>query len=550
MTNQNHENVLRWLSAQALSNPEYGRHINRQRGYDSPTDAADRGTICVVGGGTAGYLSALACQRSLPGMRVVVVESPNIAPLSVGESTVNRIIPFLHRRLGIDIEEFYKAVQPTWKLGIHFDWGPPEAPVFEAPFDWAVNTVGVLGAFEYEGSVNHMSLGSRLMAHNRTPIISTTPGEEPLSLLPFTPFAYHFDTARLNTFLRSEIEKAGIERRELTIVDVDVVGETVRELRGADGERVTADLFVDCSGFRSLLLEKALGEPYISFESSLRTDRALAFERSSDEVGTAYTSATTMEAGWCWTIPLRDAHHHGYVFCSDALDDEDALAEVHDRYGDIDNARFIPFRSGRHERPWVGNVVAIGNAYAFVEPLQSTAIAMVCEQIGLMVEMLSSDGPVETSRVIYNQSIAERWDGLRWFLALHYRFNQRLDSVFWKDARVDTDISGAEVLVDAYQTRSPLRFWGPEAVKSFGSVAPTIYGLAGVDCMLAGMGLETERFSSPEPEATWRARLQKVEVLARSGLSVDDALAYVEANPSLLHQVLHDDRSWVNYSHA
>lgn len=295
-----------------------------------PDDPHAIRSVGVIGGGTAGYLTALALRARRPWLRVSLVESSRIPIIGVGEATVNEMVAFLHQYLGIDPVEFYREVRPTWKLGIKFDWGP-DPDGFLAPFDWASHSVGMLGALEETGRIDGFSVQSLLMAADRTPILMA--GDKPVSLLKYLPTAYHLDNARLVGYLTALAARRGVEHVDATVADVAVRdGETIDHLRTTDGRTLSYDFYVDCTGFRSRLLGDALAEPFESFAGSLLTDSAVTGNRGHGGHLKPYTTATTMDAGWCWTIPVPEEDHHGYVFSSAAISDEDAAAELRERF--------------------------------------------------------------------------------------------------------------------------------------------------------------------------------------------------------------------------
>lgn len=500
--------------------------------------------VGVIGGGTAGYLTALALRAKRPWLEVTLVEAKGIPIIGVGEATTPSMVPFLHHYLGIDPQELYEAVAPTWKLGIRFDWGGKPGG-FMAPFDWGSNSVGVLGSLATQDDINAFTFQSLLMERDRAPVFRS--GDDGrLSLMKHLPFAYHLDNARFVRYLTELAERRGVGHIDAKIDDV-VLGADgwVDHLVTDGGERLDFDLYVDCSGFRSLLLGKALDSPYVSFADSLFTDRAVTAIVPHHGRIRPYTRATTMDAGWCWAIPTRDDDHVGYVHSSRFISVEEATAELQRLYPEAHTFRTVHFRSGRHEEAWIGNVMAIGNSYAFVEPLESSGLMMITLGILSLVGSLPGSWDEPCPRKVVNAALAKKWDEIRWFLAMHYRFNTRKDTDFWRACRADTDVSGLEALLEVFAGGAPLRFRDPVVRGFLESTAPTFYGLDGVDCLLLGQGHPTRLLPMTEPVDAWRARKAAADVLVDRALTAAEALAAFDQDPRLHAQLMADPDSWV-----
>jgi tryptophan 7-halogenase len=510
-----------------------------------PDDPRAVRRIGVIGGGTAGYLTALALRAKRPWLDVTLVESSGIPIIGVGEATTPSMIPFLHHYLGIDAQELYEEVQPTWKLGIRFDWGArPDG--FMAPFDWGSNSVGLLGSLATRGSINSFTLQSLLMEQDRAPVFDLGDGRH-MSLMKQLPFAYHLDNQRFVRFLTRLAAERGVRHLDARIERVVLDEETgwVDHLVTDGGGRVDFDFYVDCSGFRSLLLGQALGSPEVSFADSLFTDRAVTAVVPHDGAIKPYTRATTMDAGWCWTIPTRDDDHVGYVHSSRFVSVEEATAELRRLYPRAHTFRTVHFRSGRHEEAWRGNVMAIGNSYAFVEPLESSGLMMITLSILSLVSSLPGSWSQPCPRQVVNAALAKKWDEIRWFLALHYRFNTRKDTPFWSACRRDTDVSGLEPLLEVFRGGAPLRFRDPVVRSFLESTAPTFYGLEGVDCLLLGQGHPARLLPMTEPVEAWRERERAARVLVSRAVDPATALAAFDGDARLNTQLLEDEDSWV-----
>jgi tryptophan halogenase len=510
--------------------------------------------VGILGGGTAGWLTALALRAQIPSLDVTVIESSRIPIIGVGEATVPSLVSFLHHYLELDIVELTREVQPTWKQGIRFEWGLPGRYVFQAPFDWEVNGVGMLGSMAETGDVSAFTLQGILMGREVTPVIRTNGQLQ--SFLPMLSFAYHLDNQRLVRYLTRTALARGVHHVDAEIVDAtlrpDAAGAgdgepEIAHLVTADGQTLEYDLYVDCSGFRSALLEQRLGVPFQSYASSLYTDRAIAFDVPHGGKLKAYTTARTMENGWCWSIPMVENDHLGYVFSSAYCSEDEALAEARRAFPELAHERTIRFRSGRHERLWVGNVYAVGNAYAFVEPLESTGLLMTMRAITSLVRafpIVKGSAATAVMKRFVNTTVGRDWDRLRWFLAAHYKFNKRLDSRFWRDVRADADVSGIQDALDIFTTMGPLSLL-PRALRA--SVNETagvfFYGLAGLDCILLGQKVPYPNLER-EPPKVWGARRQMALDFAKRGLPHAEALRATWERPEWLYQIVDHPSSW------
>jgi len=480
--------------------------------------------VLVVGGGTAGYLSALALERHT-GATITLVESKALGHIGVGEATVPAIVPFLHDFLQIPIGDFYEHVRPTWKLGIKFEWGRPSPYFFMAPFDWATDSVGALGSAFEHGNLNDMSLMSLLMQMDRVPVLAAEGGKVISLLRRLTP-AYHFDVARLIPFLEETARRRGVAVVDGTVQGVDLNEDGSVRAVIADRRPLGCDFVVDCSGFRSVILSRVAPRAFVDYRSSLATDTALTFELPHGGRLKPYTTATTLNNGWLWNIPQRDEDHCGYVFSSAFCSEQEALAEVERRFRmRFERPRLIRFRSGRAERSWVSNVAAVGNASGFVEPLESSGLLMTTIAIRLLIDKLKHVDDWPFAAASYNTMLNERWDGLRWFLALHYKFNHASDSPFWNEARATTDYSGLRDVVGMFTSAAPLRLRDHVVARTVGQAARVVfYGLAGIDTILFGQQVPTRPLRSCEPHTEWLQRRDRARTLLKAALTAQAAL--------------------------
>jgi tryptophan halogenase len=500
--------------------------------------------VGVIGGGTAGYLTALALRAQMPWLDVTLVESSKIPIIGVGEATTPPLTQFLHHYLGIDPVDFQRKVRPAWKLGIRFDWGRNPAG-FMAPFDWGHNSVGLLGSQAFQGDPNAGTLLSLFMLADRTPVFRLASGEY-LSMLDALPFAYHLENRSFVRYLTDVAAERGVRHIDAEISHVELQGEEwVRSLSTTDGRNLEFDLYIDCTGFRSLLLGKTLGTKYISYSSSLFNDTALTGHAPQGETMGPYTRATTMNAGWCWTIPVPEENHVGYVHSSAFLSEDAAAAELERTHPGVTNVKTVRFRVGRHEKAWRGNVIAMGNAYGFVEPLESSALLMLLFTNLAMIPLLPTSWKRPNASAVFNELTARRWDDLRSFLAIHFRFNSRLDTDYWREVRATTDVSGIQPILDVYENGAPMQLRDGITRRVLRAAAPTFFELEGVDWILLGQGVPCELLTTREPEAAWRRRKAAADVLVRRGLPQREALEVYRNHPELTETLVYGSHSWV-----
>lgn len=410
-------------------------------------------SIGIIGGGTAGYMAALAFQKNIPGIKVTVVESPHIPIIGVGEATTLPIVNFLHKHLQIDPKRFYKEVQPTWKLGIKYEWGFPGDYSFNYPFEVIDSYVGKFGM----GDLNKGSIISRLMDEDKSFVLKGTQDGNHRIIGKGNYYAYHLENKAFNAFLHQELLNSGIEVIRTTIEKVKRSENSLSLESVIDdaGRSFVFDLFVDCTGFKSKLLGETMESPFISYTPSVFTNKAWVGSVSNHGHIKPYTLATTMENGWKWTIPLRHADHVGYVFSNAFCSEESALVELKRAHPDLKNPKLVSFESGRRKNCWVGNVLAFGNSYGFLEPLASTGVEMIMTSIKRIIENFPKSKSDYESVDRINSTLGETWDSIRWYLTLHFRFNKRKNTEFWRACQTDSDISGLEELLHFYKTEGP-----------------------------------------------------------------------------------------------
>lgn len=402
-------------------------------------------SIVIVGGGTAGWMSAAALARVLGRdyADIVLVESDAIGIVGVGEATIPQIGIF-NRLLGIDENEFVRKTKGTFKLGIEFvDWGGLDQRYFHPFGKIGIDMEGVSFHAYWErmsrepqfADIEAFSLMA-LAARHRRFMRPVDAGNSPLSGIAY---AFHFDAGLYAKYLREIAEGLGVRRVEGKIVEVRRKAGSghIEAVRLEDGSEVGGDLFIDCSGFRGLLIGETLGVPYVDWSSHLPCDRALAVPCASAEDLTPFTRSTARSAGWQWRIPLQHRTGNGHVYCSEFMSDDEA---AHVLLSNLDGEalaepRLVKFTTGHRERFWEGNCVAIGLSSGFMEPLESTSIWMIQNGISRLLANFPDLEFAAADRDRYNRLMVDESRYIRDFLVLHYSLTSRDDSPFWDYCR-------------------------------------------------------------------------------------------------------------------
>lgn len=483
------------------------------------------GSVLVLGGGSAGLLTSLTLKSLIPELEVTVVHSSDIGVIGVGEGTTAVFPDHLFNTLGIDPSEFYKEAEPTWKQGIKFVWGPRGHFFydFEEQYDQRFADLPKPNGYYAEDDCSDLSFACALMQRGKS--FASGPLGRPVIK---GNYAFHIENHKLVGHLTRLAEREGVRFMDDTLEGIDGSPEGIAALRFKESGSASADLYVDASGFRAELIGKHLNEPFKSFSDGLFCDRAVigGWEREHEPL-LAYTTAETMDSGWCWQIEHEHFINRGYVYGSEFVSDEDAFDEFRRKNPKVpEEPRIVHFRSGRYERSWVGNVVAIGNASGFVEPLEATALAHIIYEARWLVECLrvSHSRPEETIRSFYNDRIGTAWDEIRDFLAFHYKFNTRLDTPFWKHCVEEVSLGDYQGLYEAYRELGPSQLL-VDALPAL----PNIYGIEGFLAMLVGMQVPYSNRHQPSDaeQANWQKARARLGQKAASGVDAARALAAI-----------------------
>jgi tryptophan 7-halogenase len=394
--------------------------------------------VVILGGGSAGWMAAAALSRFLPRTsRITLVESDAIGTVGVGEATIPQIRLF-NRNLGLEEGAFLRATEGTIKLGIEFvGWTGPDSRYIHA-FGTVGRPLGLVPFHHYWLRAGHGDLWDHSVAAMAAREGRFAPDHGRPELPTGLAWAYQFDAGLYARELRRLAEAQGVARVEGEVSHVarDPHSGDVTALHLTDGRQVAGRLFVDCSGFRSLLVGEAMETAFDDWSSWLPCDRALAVQSEATRPILPYTRATARSAGWQWRIPLRHRTGNGLVYCSAYLDDDAAAAELMtglDAPARTD-PRPIRFTTGRRKRAWAGNCVALGLASGFLEPLESTSLHLVQSGIARLLSYWPGERIADADRDAFNRETAREWTAVRDFLVLHYRANTRPEP-FWQACR-------------------------------------------------------------------------------------------------------------------
>ena len=404
-------------------------------------------SICIVGGGSAGWMTAVSLARNCPSIKVSIVESSEIPTIGVGEATQPYVSTFFKEYLGMEEHQWMKECNATYKAALRFSkfndnvpedvvyhtfWSEQEAQ--NSVYNWGVRK------FVNQSIPNSNYTRTFYRAHSMCESNKFDPREgEGFE------YAHHLDASKFGTYCKKLAGDYPIELIEGTVSEVSTYKGDIVKLQLGSGQVIEADLFVDCTGFKALLIEGALNEPIKDTNSSLINDRAVAVRvpyTNKEEELNVYTNCTALSSGWTWNVPLWNQRGCGYVYSSRFLSDKDAIAELQEHIREVlkteppedSQFRVVPMRTGSRERSWKGNCVSIGLSSQFLEPLESTGLVFVVNQIKSLISSLAGEYPTynELSRTLYNYESEKLFEEARLFVVLHYLNTSRSDTPYWR----------------------------------------------------------------------------------------------------------------------
>jgi len=453
----------------------------------------DRKRIVILGGGTAGWIAASAFASRWPGqVDITLIESPDIGTVGVGEGSTPRLKVFLDA-IGVQESAWMPACKATYKNGISFvNWSTK--PGFERYFHPFVsqvdrftttafyfNTLARRRGIDVHAHPDRFSLTARLSEHRQGPI--------PDERFPFVnDYGYHFDAGLLGDFLREIAIGRGVVHRQARVVGVDLAeAGDIASVSLDGGGDVDADFFVDCSGFRGALIQEVLNVPFRSFAENLFNDAAVVLPTPQVENIGSQTVSTALKYGWAWEIPLTHRVGNGYVYSSSFCSADDAETELRKHLGLQDSdveARHLRMKVGRVERHWHRNCLAVGLSQGFIEPLEATALNIVCNTVYRFMDTVDADGSFGgQGRDAFNERVNTEFELIRDYIVAHYVLNSRCDTAYWTQNAQNTNVSDT--------LREILRIWTSgqnlsgalESGKLRSSYTPRSW-----HCILAGYG--------------------------------------------------------------
>jgi tryptophan halogenase len=432
--------------------------------------------IVIVGGGTAGWMTAAPLALKLgASCEIVLVESPEIGTVGVGESTLPTIRYFNHA-LGIDGTDFVRRTKATFKLGIDFrDWGHLGNRFFHGFSDFGP-TIENRPAFMVwlrlardnpnMPSYEEWSI-STAMAHQNKFV--PPHGDQPGPTNAYT-YAFQFDAGLYALYLRDYATARGVQRVEGTVGNVEQHPETgfITALQLQDGRRIEGDLFVDCTGFRSLLIEGVYKAGYDDWSAMLPCNSAQAVPSALADQLTPYTRSTAKSAGWQWRIPLQHRNGNGHVYCDAFMSDDEAgrvlLAGLDTE--PLEAPRQLRFTTGRRRKSWIKNCVAVGLSSGFLEPLESTSINIIELAVGWLIQYFPDRDCSPELADEFNRLAAQRYEFVRDFIILHYKLTNRTDSEFWRYCANMTIPDTLQHQIDLFRTSGRITIYDREGFQA------------------------------------------------------------------------------------
>jgi len=407
--------------------------------------------IVIVGGGTAGWMTALILARLYVsrGVTITLVESPTVGIIGVGEGSTPWLRGFFDS-LGIEESEWMPACHATYKCGITFD-GWSTRPGFTRYFHPFASMLDNLTMSQFVHNVEARIQGANLEAHPDRFFIATRLAREHRAPkapegFPFDIWhGYHFDAVLLGQFLHEKAVERGVRylTRHVTHANLAPDG-SIASVSTTEGETIEADLFVDCSGFAGLLIEKALHTPWISFAENLFNDAAVAMPTPMDESIPCETVSTALKRGWAWKIPLTNRYGNGYVYSSSHCTRDEAETELRRHLGLLESdveARHLKMRVGRVTRHWNRNCLAVGLSQGFIEPLEATALLFIQQTATTFAEFLDKGDLSEAAHTRFNALMNAHFEGIRDYIVTHYKTSTRTDTEYWRANAANLNLS-------------------------------------------------------------------------------------------------------------
>jgi len=472
--------------------------------------------IVILGGGTAGWMAANLLQHYLAqsGFTISLIESPDIPTVGVGEGSTPQLRQFFNT-LGITEREWMPSCNATYKNGISFEnWS--DKPGFEKYFHAFPSVTDRQTAAGFLQNCMARRRGYNVDAHPNRYFLSATLAKQALSPKPIGQatvainYAYHFDSVLLGKYLAKLAINNGVNyiQAKCEKAHNHVNGE-IKSIELHTGEQIEGDLFIDCSGFRSVLLQQHLAEKFTSYQDVLFNDSAIAMPSNSENVIQSQTLSTAFSNGWAWQIPLTNRIGNGYVYSSEFISADQAEQELRTKLGLLDHAnsaKRLSMKIGRVQQHWAKNCLAVGLSQGFIEPLEATALHLVQETIESFVSAFSAGNFTQQHQQQFNHRINARFDGIRDYIVCHYKINSRDDSEYWRANRHNSNIS------DSLQ--NILQCWdqgGDITTEINRQQIAAYYPAVSWHCLLAGYGRFPELSNAQHYNPTTNENLQHID---------------------------------------
>ncbi len=494
--------------------------------------------IVILGGGTAGWMAANLFVRQWHPERahVTLVESPDIGIIGVGEGSTPTLKRFFEI-LGVEDQEWMPRCNATYKVGIRFDGWSPASGIdsYRHPFT-SQPDVFVQRAFVTNCRTRRLGLDVRtqpddfflngvLAKNEQSPLAAES--------FPFEiDYGYHFDAGLLGQYLAELAVSRGAEHRQARIVEVNQCESgDISGLVTESGEVIEGDLFIDCTGFASVLMQKTLGVPFQSYKDNLFNDAAVALPTpAADDGMPSETVSHALSNGWCWQIPLTNRFGNGYVYSSDFVSADDAETELRAFVGDLDGkneARHLKMRVGQIERHWEKNCLALGLSQGFIEPLEATALLLVQVTVELFMDAYAKADFTDRHRAEFNGKVHERFERVRDYIVAHYKLNTREDSDYWKANRENLNLSESlRHILDVWYRRGDLS----EEIQR--QKLESHFGTLSWHCLLSGYGAYPAAADEQPGTGDLYAEQGVADFLSRCALNFGDHRRDLERFPT------------------
>lgn len=492
--------------------------------------------ILIVGGGTAGWMTALIMARAWikRGFEIHLIESPEVGIIGVGEGSTPALKQFFDK-VGIAESEWMPECNATFKTGIRFDhWSTkPDCESYFHPFASSLdchtlplfmrNAHARVRGLDVYAHPDRFFLAAKLAEKNLAPKAHYN--------FPFdASYGYHFDAVLLGQFLKKKSIAMGVKFSVGHVQDV-LLNDSgdITSVVTKDGEQLVADFFVDCTGFRGLLLQDKLKTPFKSFKNNLFNDAAVAMPTEIGAEIPSCTVSTALKNGWAWKIPLTNRYGNGYVYSSDFCSADEAEFELRERLGLLDTdvpVRHLKMTVGQVTEHWSRNCLAVGLSQGFIEPLEATALFLVQQTAAIFTELYERGNFTAQERKIFNTRIGNYFEGTRDYIVTHYKTSSRSDTEYWRaNVKDQADVSDTmKVLYEAWMLGKDIQ----QEVKRL--AIENYYAAPSWVCLLAGMGIfPSEKHLRQATEAEITFSLEQLDdFLARSALNFDDHRQYLE----------------------